>query len=222
MALKQSTSDVTEILRRRASGQSSKEIGDSLGIPESLISNILNQVQLELLPNKQLSPKRYRLTEIDRRKGGHASQLSRQQQRDNYADRISALIDTRIKSVELASAYYWLRPGSDKEFSITLPNPESGLLFYSALNALGVSDDSIVLKWKCRSSADEQIEVRCQWGELAHLIRFPKGGESKSMRLSISPFQAEDGNGIFKVSSRGLAQAFLKAGQQVVINAPGR
>lgn len=221
MSMRPSTSDAAEILRRRASGQSPKEIGDGLGIPEVLVAQVLQQVQLDLLPNRKVSPK-HRLTESDQSRGGKASQLTRQLQRDKHADRISALIDTRIQSVSIASAYYWLRPGSDKEFMITLPNAEAGHLFYSALTTLGVPDGSIVLNWRCQTSLNEQREIQIKWGSLAPMIRFQSGGSSKSMRLSVSPFQSEDQNGIFKISSRGLALAFLKAGQQVVINASGQ
>jgi len=223
MITKLSTSLATEILHRIASGESASMVSNNLDIQEIVVINLLKQAQLELLPNKKASLKKYQLTKDDRIKGGKSSQHSRKLQRNDYANRIVKLIGVKIKAVELATAYYWLRPGSEKTFSITIPNAETGLLFFRALKDIGAPDKSIVFNWRCYLSSDyEKIEVQKQWGELGAMINFPKSGTSKSLLLSTSSFETTDEHGTLKVSSRGIAQGFLRVGKQVVTNAAQR
>ncbi|MDT8376066.1 MAG: hypothetical protein RQ867_04915 [Mariprofundaceae bacterium] len=212
-----STELAREVITRRANGEGLGAISAATGIPLQDIKNILERVGQALVPLQRNKKPTYELTIEDKRKGGAASHQSRNEQRDNNFAHIKSLLNTKNKAVEMALIIYLLQHGSSKEFSVTIQNESIGLVFLKALLSIGTPINSIHFNWRAmpidRFEADK---VRLKWGELGRLVQFPDKGSSKSLRLRTSSFSINSNGTAFKVSSRGLALAFLDVGREVL------
>jgi len=213
-----SSSIAADVFRRVVDGQSIESIAKDLDLPINAISSLIDNVPTSMLPKRsgRKSPA-HKLTQEDQRKGGSASQKTRQAQRDHLRVRLCSLVDLSNKALHAASIAYLLLRGSPKEFLVTIPNEKVGLVFLKALKEMGTPDNEIHFTWrKAPDSSKEENSVRFEWGELGEMIEFARTGNTKSLRLRVSSFSSADDGDMLKVSSRGLAQAFLTKGMEAI------
>jgi len=206
-----------DIFRRTVDGQSVESIANDLGLPINIVSQMLSNVQSSMLPkpSKRKSPT-HKLTQADRRKGGSASQRTKRAQREQFHQQLCSLVDLSNRSLHTAAIAYFLLSGSPKEYSVTIPNEEVGLIFLKALKKIDAPHEAIHFQWRTTpDSQEEEGLVRSDWGKLGEIIEFAAIGHIKSLRLRVSGFSRVD-RGELKVSSRGLAQAFLSKGREAI------
>jgi len=209
----------TDIIQRRAMGQTVTDIAAELGVDVSHVNQILSQIPSELIPSTKRKFPSHELSTQDRQKGGAKSQATRQKQRHDASLRIKQLLSVDQKPIELAVVTYFLRSGSPKDFSITIPSEEVGLVFQKAFQCIDIPSKSVRFQWRQRLATFAEKElIQSRWGALGSLIEFPNSGTSQFLRLHVSSFLASDNHGTYRVSSRALAQAFLSIGQEVLSN----